>query len=77
MKKKRAVTIPAGAPAEPLDDTPRQRHDRRPLGTCDECGELRRLNPIYAAYAADVAKRICDECKEKRSAALEAMYRGD
>lgn len=81
MPKPRAVRIPTGAPVAPAADTPpeetRQRPDRRRFGICDECGEHRRLNPIYAAYAADIAKWLCDECKAKRIAALEAMYRGD
>lgn len=59
------------------DDTPRRKIDRRPFGICEECGEHRRLNPIPASHSADVLLRLCDECAEKRRAALEAMYRGD
>lgn len=54
-----------------------RKHDRRPFDSCDECGKHARLNPIYASHAADVTMRLCDECKAKRQAALEVLWRGD
>lgn len=57
--------------------TEQKKRERRPTGRCEECGQWRPLNAIYAPYAADVMLRLCDECRDKRAAALEAMYRGE
>lgn len=49
----------------------------RLAGQCEECGEHKPLNPIYASHSADVQQRLCDECRDKRQQALEEMWRGE
>lgn len=51
--------------------------DRRREDWCGECGQFRKLNPIYDSHSADVIAKLCDECLEARQRRLEAMYRGD
>jgi hypothetical protein len=53
------------------------KYARRRHGTCCACGWYARLNPIYANHTADVARWLCDACKARRQAALEAMWRGE
>jgi hypothetical protein len=60
-----------------MSDHEKPKQDRRPINYCDHCGLRARLNPIPAAYAADVALRLCDDCTAKRQQALEQMYRGE
>lgn len=51
--------------------------DTRRFGMCDECGQLRRMNAIFASHSADQIARLCDECRDARIERLAAMYRGE
>jgi hypothetical protein len=56
-------------------DHDRPKYPPRKHGTCCACGWYARLNLIYASQAPDVARWLCDACKARRQAALEAMWR--